>query len=121
MVNGNKRNNKLWEFHRQFTASVASILIDVYRRLLEWCKVHELKDFGHSGNQNRLDVSRMDTSNTSCNGVINRTDDEIDEIMDQYNSLKNCVSTIKIFVESGKTEDEWQMLISDEIVPLLGD
>ena len=114
--------NKLWDFHRQSTSCVAFKLIDAYLSFLVWCKEHELEDFGHSGNQNRLDVSRMNTCNTSCYGVINRTNDEIDEIMKQYKSLRQCVLTIREFVESGgKTEAEWQKIISDEIVPLLDD
>ena len=120
--NYDDRRNKLYEFIQASTAEAANTLIYIFLELLTWCRNHEFGDLIHSGNKNRLDVSELNTTNITINGVPYRTEKEIKEILARYESLRQCVLTIKQYVESGgKTEAEWQHFISDEIVPLLDD
>ena len=82
--------------------------------------MYTLKKLQRPANINRLlGISEMNPSNSEPAPVSNFTEEEIQEICIRYESLKQCILTIKEFVESGKTEAEWQTFISDEIVPLL--
>jgi catalase (peroxidase I) len=100
--------------------STANHLNSQFTDFIKWCQRHTLGELLCPENINRLrDIPKLNLVNSEPVPVSNYTVEQIQDICARYESLKQCVLTIKEFVESGKTEAEWQTFISDEIVPLL--